>query len=73
MPTKEEMKKFTSHIEQIVREKELNHIEAIVYYCEKIGMEIELASKMIEKPLKSKLSRTATDLNLVKKSRRLPI
>jgi hypothetical protein len=74
MPTKEEMKSFAIQIEKIVREKELNYIEAITHYCEKSGIEMEIATKLIDKPLKTKIARVASDLHLIRRSRsRLPI
>lgn len=74
MPTKEEMKFFAGQIEKIVKEKELNYIEAITHYCERSGIEMEIATKLIDKQLKTKIARDAADLNLIRKSRsRLPI
>lgn len=74
MPTKEEMKSFAIQIERIVREKELNYIEAITHYCDRNSVELEIATKLIDKPLKAKIARVASDLHLIRKSRsRLPI
>ena len=44
MPTKDEMLKFQEEIERIVFTTDYNHMEAIVEYCNKTGMEIEVAS-----------------------------
>jgi len=74
MPTKEEMKSFAIQIERIVREKELNYIEAITHYCDRTGVELEIATKLIDKPLKAKIARVASDLHLIRRHKnRLPI
>jgi hypothetical protein len=72
MPTKDEMLKFAVAIEEIVAKTDYNHIEAIVEYCKKTGMEIEVASTLVNSNLKSKLETDAQDLNLLPKSNRLP-
>lgn len=72
-PTKEEMKAFASDIEKIVAETDYNYIEAIVEYCNTTGMEIEVASLLVNNNLKSKIENVAQDLNLLPKSARLPI
>lgn len=73
MPTKEEMKAFAADIEKIVAETDYNYIEAIVEYCNTTGMEIEVASLLVNNNLKSKIENDAQDLNLLPKSARLPI
>ena len=72
MPTKDEMLKFAIAIEEIVSKTDYNHIEAIVEYCKQTGMEIELASTLVNSNLKSKIEVDAQDLNLLPKSTRLP-
>ena len=72
MPTKDEMLKFAISIEEIVAKTDYNHIEAIVEYCKQTGMEIELASTLVNSNLKSKIEVDAQDLNLLPKSTRLP-
>ena len=73
MPTKDEMLKFAMEIDRIVSETDYNHIEAIVEYCKQTGMEIEVASTLVNSNLKFKLETDAQDLNLLPKSSRLPI
>jgi len=73
MPTKDEMLKFAIEIDRIVSETDYNHIEAIVEYCKQTGMEIEVASSLVNSNLKFKLETDAQDLNLLPKSSRLPI
>ena len=45
MPTKDEMFKFQEQIENMVINSDYNYMEAIVDYCDRTGMEIELASE----------------------------
>ena len=74
MPTKDEMQKFAKEIEKIVSGTDYNYIEAIVEYCRKTGLEIEVASTLINSNLKSKIEGNAIEFNLLKnKSPRLPI
>jgi hypothetical protein len=74
MPTKDEMQKFAKEIEKIVSGTDYNYIEAIVEYCRKTGLEIEVASTLINSNLKSKIECNAIEFNLLKnKSPRLPI
>ena len=55
--------KFTSDIEQLVLNSELNYIEAIISYCEEKNIEFESVGKLISKPLKDKLKAEATEQN----------
>jgi hypothetical protein len=73
MPTKDEMLKFAGEIEHLVSKTDYNYIEAIVEYCKQSGMEIEVASSLVNSNLKAKLETNAQDLNLLPKSSRLPI
>lgn len=60
--------KFAVDIEEIVRTSDLNYIDAIVEYCDRNGVEIEVAVKLISKPLKEKLRFDATELNYLKRT-----
>jgi len=73
MATKDEMKIFAREIDSIVAETDYNYIEAIIEYCNRTGMEIEVASSLINNNLKSKIKMDAQDLNLLPKTARLPI
>jgi hypothetical protein len=71
--SKEEITKFSREIEKIVSETDYNHIEAIIEYCNKTGLEIEVASSLISTSLKSKIHYDAQRNNLLKeKTVRLP-
>jgi hypothetical protein len=73
MPTKDEMMKFAKAIEKLVAETDYNHIEAIVEYCKTTGLEIEVASSLVNANLKAKIELDAQECNMLPKSARLPI
>jgi hypothetical protein len=74
MPTKDEIKEFSSMIDKIVSEsKDLGYMEAITQHCSDTGLEIEVAASLISPALKAKLRIEAQDNNLLKRSSRLPI
>jgi len=62
--------KFAQEIETIVKDSEINYIDAIIHYCEENNIEIETITKLISKPLKEKLKNDAIELNFLKKSTR---
>jgi hypothetical protein len=71
--TKEEIQIFSKEIEKLVEETNYNHIEAIVEYCKRTGLEIEVASSLISPALKSKIHYDAQKNNMLKeKFVRLP-
>jgi hypothetical protein len=73
MPTKNEISEFSMKVAEMAEESNLTIMDAIVGYCEKTGMEIDVASTLVSSALKSKLREEAQELNLLKKSARLPI
>ena len=66
-------KKFSVKIEEIVRDKKLSYMDAIVWWCEEHEMEIETAAKLVNSLIKDKLKREAEYLNYLAKSARLPV
>ena len=62
--------KFAIEIEKIVAQEGLNYIDAILYYCDSNGLEIESITKLISKPLKERLKWDAIRLNFMKKTSR---
>lgn len=62
--------KFSLEIERIVKESNLNYIEAVVQFCEDKNIEIETVNKLVSKPLKEKLKYDAQRLNFMKKTSR---
>tara|TARA_R100000455_G_C6195045_1_gene67950 strand:- start:212 stop:424 length:213 start_codon:yes stop_codon:yes gene_type:complete len=67
-------KKFSLIIEQIVLDKKLSYMDAIVDYCDNNEMEIESAAKLVNTKIKESIKLEASDLNLLKeKVVKLPI
>jgi len=63
--------KFSQIIEELVKtNEEMNYIDAIVYYCEQNGLEVDSVAKLISKPLKEKLKCDAINLNFLKRTSR---
>jgi len=65
---RDEIVSFSYKIEQIVYEKNVSYIDAIILYCEETGFEVELAAKLISESLKSKVKMEAEDLHFLPKS-----
>ena len=62
-------KKFTEEIEKVVLEnKDMKYIDAIVFFCEKNNLDVEVIPKLMSKPLKEKLKCEAMELNFLKKT-----
>ena len=66
-------KTFTLEIENIAKEKRITHMEAVLHYCEKEGIEPESVSSLISKGLKEKIEANARDLNFLPRQAQLPI
>lgn len=73
VPTKTEINEFSEMISKIVSEHGGTHMDAIIHHCEQTGMEVDVASSLISSALKAKIREEAQDLNLLKKSSKLPI
>lgn len=73
MPTKTEINEFSEMISKKSVALQCSHMEAIVYHCEETGMEVDVASTLISSALKAKIREEAQDLNLLKKSSKLPL
>jgi len=65
--------KFSQIIEEISFEKRIPYMDAIVWYCDKNEVEIEVAAKLINAVLKSKIEAEAQDLNFLPKVAKLPL
>lgn len=66
---------FMAEIEVVVKEKRITHLEAVLLYCEEKGIEIETAASLIKSSVKMKarIQDDAEELNMLPKSRKLPI
>ena len=62
-------KEFSLIIEGVVKEKKpISYMDAIVWYCQENGIEIETTARLISKPLKEKLKFDAQRLNFMKRT-----
>jgi len=68
LSNKEDVIKFTNTIINYTEELNLTVLEAIMYHCDKTGLEIETAVSLMSPKLKALLKSEAETLNLVKKS-----
>ena len=65
--------KFSIIIEELVHDKRLSYMEAIVYYCDNNELEVETAAKLINPVIKSKIEVEAQELNFLPKTSKLPL
>lgn len=65
--------KFSHIIETVVKDKRISYMDAIIWWCEKHEMEIEVAAKLVSGVIKEKLRYEAQELNFMEKPARLPI
>ena len=73
MPTKTEIAEFSDMMITIATEKRISIMDAIIHHCEITGLEIDMASSLISPALRSKIREEAQELNLLKKSSKLPL
>jgi len=73
MPTKGEIKEFSLMIEELADKLKCNRMDAILHHCKETGLEVEVASTLISAALKAKIKEEAQELNLIKKSSKLPL
>ena len=74
MPTKTEIEEFSNLIAKLAAESGESIMDTIVAYCEKNGLEVDVASTLISSFLKSKIRGEAEELNLLKKkTAKLPV
>lgn len=66
---------FAQEIEEIVWQKDITYMDAILIWCEDRGLEPEVGAELVKKtsPLKMKIQTEAEDLNFLKRGSRLPI
>jgi len=73
MPTRDEIKQFSMMIEELAAKENLGLMDAIVHHCKETELEIEVAASLISSALKAKIKEEAQNLNLIKKTSKLPI
>lgn len=74
-PRKIISEKLFFDIERISRDKKIDYIDAVIYHCEKNGIDIETIASIIKtnENMKEKLRIEAEDLNILPRRARLPI
>ena len=70
LPTKKE---FEEQVEDIVWELDVNHLDAVLIFCERKGIEPEETRKLMTPTLKDKLEVEGMKINLLPKRGVLPI
>lgn len=73
MPSRDEIKNFSMLIEKLATDEHLTLMDAICHHCKESGLEIEVAATLISSALKARIREEAQELNLLKKSSKLPI
>ena len=66
-------KVFSLEIENIVKEKKITHMDAVLWYCQQNCIEPDKVSSLITKALKEKIENNARELNFLPKTAQLPI
>ena len=66
-------KTFTLVIENIVKEKRITHMDAVLWYCEQEGLEPDGLGTLLSKGLKEKIEANARELNFLPRQAQLPI
>tara|TARA_B100000745_G_scaffold279284_1_gene210733 strand:+ start:211 stop:429 length:219 start_codon:yes stop_codon:yes gene_type:complete len=66
-------KVFALKIEDIVKEKKITHMEAVLWYCTDQEIEPDSVKGMISKPLKEKIEANARELNFLPRQAQLPV
>ena len=66
-------KEFFLKIQDIVTDTSMSYMAAVLFYCEKNGMEPETAGSLINGKLKQKIREEAEELNFLPKTARLPV
>tara|TARA_Y100000780_G_C13600025_1_gene384200 strand:+ start:64 stop:270 length:207 start_codon:yes stop_codon:yes gene_type:complete len=60
-------------IEDMVKEKKLSYMDAILEYAQNIDGEIEEVAKLLNKSIKDKLELEAQKLHMMKQTSKLPL
>ena len=66
-------KTFTLTIENIVKEKDITHMDAVLWYCEQERLEPDGLGNLLSKGLKEKIEANARELNFLPRQAQLPI
>jgi hypothetical protein len=64
---------FSLYIEQVVREKKLSYMDAVLDYCKENFLEPQDVAKLINKSLKDKIEMNFRELNYLPKQAQLDV
>jgi KaiC/GvpD/RAD55 family RecA-like ATPase len=64
---------FSLHIEQIVKEKKVNYMDAVLEYCKENYLEPSDVASLINKSLKDKIEMNFRELNYLPKQAQLDV
>lgn len=66
---------FLQKIETIATERRIEYLDAVMYYCEQTGLEIETAAELIKKnaKFKARVRQDAENAGYFPKTAKLPI
>lgn len=64
---------FSLHIESLVKEKRISHMDAVLVYCQENFLEPKDIAPMINKSLKEKIHMNAVELNYFPKQGTLDV
>lgn len=73
MATKDEKNEFSEIILKRMRTLNTDCMDAIITYCEEIGLEPEVAASLVNDTLKAYISEHAEELNYLEKTSKLPL
>jgi hypothetical protein len=67
--------RFSSDVYKLIKEKDMNYIDAVVHWCDVNMVDVELAASLIKRDpnLLCEIQLDAESLNYLKKTARLPI
>ena len=60
-------------IEQLVKDKKLSYMDAVLYHAQALELEPEAMAKMLNQSVKDKIEVEAQELHLLKKTGKLPL
>jgi hypothetical protein len=73
MPTRDEKNEFSEKILQRMEDLNTDCLDAMVTYCEEIGLEMEVAATLVNDILKAHLEDAFVELNYIERSGKLPL
>lgn len=73
MSSKQDKNSFSLMIEKLAQSQQISHMDAIIEYCTKNELEIEVAASLVNNQLKQKIAEEARDLRFLPKTGKLPL